>query len=199
MSHQLPQIDVKIKSGQEQLNTNGSPTGIKLIDFWKWSVSDLISNATRGRFAEFIVASALGINMENVRDEWSAYDLISPEGIKIEVKSAAYIQSWFQHDFSKINFSIKAARYWDRSTNVQHPTPTRHSDVYVFCLLKHQDQPTLDPMNLDQWEFYVVSTLEISNYKRSQSSITLKSLQNLTQSVKYSELRQAILDQNQRL
>ena len=69
----------------------------------------------------------------------------------------------------------------------------------MFCLLKHQDQPTLDPMNLDQWEFYVVSTFEISNFKRSQSSITLKSLQNLTQSVKYSELRQAILDRNERL
>jgi len=99
MSHQLPQINIKIKSGQEQLTSNGSTIGIKLIDFWKWSVSDLISNATRGRFAEFIVASALGINMENVRDEWSAYDLISPEGIKIEVKSAAYIQSWHQRDF----------------------------------------------------------------------------------------------------
>ncbi|MBK7850736.1 MAG: hypothetical protein IPJ66_06185 [Bacteroidetes bacterium] len=198
MSHQLPQINVKIKSGQEQLNTNGSPTGIKLIDFWKWSVSDLISNATRGRFAEFIVASALGINMENVRDEWSAYDLISPEGIKIEVKSAAYIQSWAQEYLSKISFSIKAARYWDRSTNIQDPTPSRPSDFYVFCLLKHQDQPTLDPMNLDQWEFYVVSTLEISNYKRSQSSITLNSLQKITQSVKYSELQQAIIDRSQR-
>ena len=151
MSHQLPQIDIKVKSGQEQLTSNGSTIGIKLIDFWKWSVSDLVSNATRGRFAEFIVASALGINMENVRDEWSAYDLISPEGIKIEVKSAAYIQSWAQKDLSKISFSIKAARYWDRSTNIQDPTPSRPSDFYVFCLLKHQDQPTLDPMNLDQW------------------------------------------------
>ena len=198
MSHQLPQIDIKVKSGQEQLTSNGSTIGIKLIDFWKWSVSDLVSNATRGRFAEFIVASALGINMENVRDEWSAYDLISPEGIKIEVKSAAYIQSWAQKDLSKISFSIKAARYWDRSTNIQDPTPSRPSDFYVFCLLKHQDQPTLDPMNLDQWEFYVVSTLEISNYKRSQSSITLNSLQKITQSVKYSELQQAIIDRSQR-
>ena len=198
MSHQLPQIDIKVKSGQEQLTSNGSTIGIKLIDFWKWSVSDLVSNATRGRFAEFIVASALGINMENVRDEWSAYDLISPEGIKIEVKSAAYIQSWAQKDLSKISFSIKAARYWDRSTNIQDPTPSSPSDFYVFCLLKHQDQPTLDPMNLDQWEFYVVSTFEIGNYKRSQSSITLNSLQKITQSVKYSELQQAIIDRSQR-
>ena len=33
----------------------------KVIDFWKWSVSDLVSNATRGRLAEFIVAKALKI------------------------------------------------------------------------------------------------------------------------------------------
>jgi hypothetical protein len=192
----LDKIITESKTGEERLIFNDRETEVKLIDFWRWSVSDLISNATRGRFAEFIVATALKIDLTIIRDEWSAYDLTSPEGIKIEVKSASYIQSWFQKKFSTISFSIKPARLWDSLTNKQAATPARHSDVYVFCLLKHQEQTTLNPMNLDQWVFYVTSILTIANYERSDSSITLKSLQKLTNAVSYDQLRQTIIDRH---
>ncbi len=118
----LDKIVTEPKTGEERLICNNQSTEVKLIDFWRWSVSDIVSNATRGRFAEFIVATALNIDLNVVRDEWSAYDLISPEGIKIEVKSASYLQSWFQRNFSLISFSIKAARYWDSATNKQGKT-----------------------------------------------------------------------------
>ncbi len=198
MTNSLDKIKSGQKTGDENLSFNGRVTGIKLIDFWKWSVSDIISNATRGRFAEFIVATALNIDLTIIRDEWSAYDLTSPEGIKLEIKSASYLQSWFQRNFSTISFSIKAARHWDSETNLQATIPARHSDIYVFCLLKNKDQATLNPMNLEQWEFYVVSTLTINNYKRSESSITLKSLQTLTTAVTYDQLRQTIIDRHVR-
>jgi hypothetical protein len=199
MINDFGKMTIKQKTGDERLTFNNIETGLKLFDFWQWSVSDIISNATRGRFAEFVVATALNIDLTIIRDEWSAYDLTSPEGIKIEVKSASYLQSWFQHDFSKINFSIKAARRWDSSTNKQAETPTRQSDVYVFCLLKHKDQATLNPMNLDQWEFYVVATSTINNYKRSDSSITLKSLNGLTSPIAYDQLRQTIIERYNQL
>jgi hypothetical protein len=49
----------------------------ELIEFWQWSISDLVSNVSRGVLAEFIVAKALEINtVSNVRDEWAAYDLL---------------------------------------------------------------------------------------------------------------------------
>lgn len=195
MANNFGKISIRQKTGDEQLTFNGHETGLKLIDFWQWSVSDIISNATRGRFAEFIVASALNIDLTIIRDEWGPYDLKSPEGIKIEVKSASYLQTWNQRDFSKISFSTKASIFWDSETFTQSE-PIRHADIYVFCLLKHKDQVTLDPMKLDQWDFYVVLTSILDNYKRSKSSITLKSLQNLTQSVQYDNLRQTILDQH---
>jgi hypothetical protein len=194
----LDKINTEAKTGEERLTSKDKETEVKLIDFWRWSVSDLVSNATRGRFAEFVVATALNIDLTIIRDEWSAFDLTSPEGIKIEVKSASYLQSWFQRNFSTISFSIKAARHWDSLTNKQAAIPTRHSDVYVFCLLKHQDQSTLNPLNLDQWEFYVTSISTIANYERSNSSITLKSLQRLTSPVPYDQLRQTILDRHER-
>jgi hypothetical protein len=193
MSKNLGKILTTQKTGNEPLSFDHQEIGLKLVDFWQWSVSDLISNATRGRFAEFIVASALKINLGIVRDEWGAYDLESPEGIKIEVKSAAYLQAWNQNDFSKISFSIKPSIYLDSET-FKKTESRRHADLYVFCLLNHKDKATLDPMKLDQWEFFVVSTAMLDNYKRSRSSITLKSLENLTSPVKYDKLRQTILE-----
>ena len=52
-------IEATLKSGEEKLTYNGNNIGYKLINFWQWSVSDILSNATRGRFAEFIVGTAI--------------------------------------------------------------------------------------------------------------------------------------------
>lgn len=187
--NELKRIKASPKSGNEYLTDNGQNTNYNVLDFWRWSVSDLLSNATRGRFAEFIVGTAIGLNPENLRDEWDAYDLTTDDGIKIEVKSAAYIQSWNQKKFSTISFSIKPSRYWDAETNIYLEEPKRHADVYVFCLLKHKDKNTIDPLKMEQWDFYVLPTYRLDNYLRSQSSITINSLEKLTNSKKYSELK----------
>lgn len=184
----------EIKSGSECLKNEGKELNYSLLDFWRWSVSDILSNATRGRFAEFVVATACGINIHNVRDEWSAYDLTTPENIKIEVKSAAYIQSWHQKAYSAISFSTRPAREWDVVTNKFSLTSRRHADIYVFCLLIHMDKSTIDPLNMDQWEFYVVLTTELNNYTRSRYSIGLKSLQMLTSAISYNDLHRAICE-----
>jgi hypothetical protein len=180
---------VTLKTGSEPLST----TGKTLLDFWKWNSSDLVSNTTRGRFAEFIVASALNIDLTIPRDEWSAWDLTSPEGIKIEVKSAAYLQSWSQSGLSKISFSIRPARAWNGNSGEFAAAPGRQSDIYVFCLLKHQDKETLDPLNLDQWEFYAVLTSAINEQYPESVSVTLNSLQRLSRSVRYRDLRREVL------
>lgn len=71
----LKQIKAKSKSGHEALTDNGVDIKYTLLDFWHWSASDILSNATRGRFAEFIVGTGVGLNPENLRDEWDTYDL----------------------------------------------------------------------------------------------------------------------------
>lgn len=181
-------IKPKIKLGKEYLLFKSKKLSFKLNDFWRWSVSNLMSNATRGRFAEFIVATATNINLDTPREEWAAYDLITPDNIKIEVKSAAYIQSWYQDHLSNISFSIKPSFYWDAETNKQSKIKGRYVDVYVMCLLFNKNQKDIDPLNLDQWKFYVLSVDEVNNYKRSQLSITLKSLESLTKPVSYDQL-----------
>ena len=69
------------KNGNEELSFNEINIRFSLLDFWKWSVSDLMSNATRGRLAEFIVGTSVGLNPENLRDEWDAYDITSDNSI----------------------------------------------------------------------------------------------------------------------
>jgi hypothetical protein len=188
----LDRIPATIKSGQERLIFNEKQLEFSLLDFWQWSASDILSNATRSRFAEFIIATAVDIDKTQLRDEWSAYDLITSGGIKLEIKSAAYIQSWFQRNLSKISFSTKSALYWDSLTNKQAEIKKRHADVYVFCLLHHENKQTINPLNLNHWEFYVLATQELNDYKRSQHSITLKSLQQLTQPISYDNLNEVI-------
>ena len=193
MTKKLSRIFPVPKSGDEPLHSNGRPLGITLLDFWRWSSSDLVSNATRGILAEFIVANALGIELNDVRDEWRAFDLITPEGITVEVKSAAYIQTWSQRDFSRITFRIPKTRAWDADTNVQEKVPRRHAKVYVFALLAHKDKSSIDPLNVEQWQFFVLPTAVLNARTRSQHSITLRSLENLAgRAVSYNELREAV-------
>ncbi|MCV9926113.1 hypothetical protein OIU83_00475 [Flavobacterium sp. LS1R49] len=185
-----------LKTGEEKLLYNEKSLNFSLLDFWRWSVSDIVSNATRGRLAEFIVATAVNIDIKEIRDEWGAYDLETPDKIKIEIKSAAYIQSWEQKKLSPISFSTKLSQPWNSEIDKRSTIPIRSADVYVFCLLHHLDKPTINPLNLNHWEFYVLSTEELNNYKRSQHSITLNSLKKLTNSIEYDKLKNEIEEKN---
>jgi hypothetical protein len=175
----LGPIPTTPKTGREKFHADKTPVeGFTLQEFWVWSVSDLVSNATRGRLAEFIVAKALGISTAGVRDEWEAFDLKTPDGVKIQVKSSAYIQSWNQTKYSYIIFSTAKTRYWDAKTNKMEKKPKRHADVYIFAVLAYTgNKPEIDPLNVKQWEFYVLSKKSVGKHdKRSKVSITLNTL-----------------------
>jgi hypothetical protein len=190
----LGRIPQARRDGSERFHSGGADLGFDLLGFWKWSVSDLVSNATRGRLAEYIIATAIGA-ADGVRDEWAAYDLLDPRDISIEVKSAAYIQSWHQDWLSTICFNCAPSFAWDPETNRQSDVKRRQAEVYVFALLAHRDQATLDPLDVAQWEFFVVPAVTLDRRERSQHSITLNSLRALHgPPVGYAGLRAAIAD-----
>lgn len=163
------------KIGKEPFLLKGNEINLELLDFWRWNQSDLLSNALRGKIAEFIVAKAVNA-INEVRIEWDMYDLVTEYGIKIEVKSAAYVQSWQQEGNSKISFGIAPALGWTASTNTYGTEVKRNADVYVFCLLSEQDRKVINPLDLDQWEFFVLSTRQLDHEKGDQKSIGLNSL-----------------------
>ena len=174
----LEAIKTKRKLGDEPFHNNGKVTGEKLLSFWQWSSSELVGNTLRGVLAEYLVASDIGCVSE-ARQEWDAYDLLTTEGIKVEVKSSAYIQSWEQDKISPISFGIQKTYAWDAKTNKRTSVKMRQADIYVFCVLAHKEQKTIDPMNVAQWEFYILPTSVLNSEVQNQKSITLSSLKKL--------------------
>ncbi|HES59544.1 MAG TPA: hypothetical protein ENO18_03850, partial [Caldithrix sp.] len=144
------------KTGLEPFTFNGQNLPINILSFWQWSSSELLENALRGKLAEFIVASAIDI-LDKSREEWDPYDLITKSGLKIEIKSSSYIQSWDQNKLSKIIFGIQPTVKWEEN-NKRSEQAKRQSDIYIFCVLSHKDKTTIDPLDLLQWDFYIVDT-----------------------------------------
>ena len=177
--NELKEIKITKRSGEEKFRDGGKNLDFNLLSFWQWSSSDVVSNATRGILAEYMVGKALGcIKDEDIRDEWGAYDLVTQAGVRIEVKSAAYVQSWQQSRLSKISFNVPKTLGWDRETNKFDKEKKRQADVYVFALLFHKDKKTVNPLDISQWEFFVLPTKVLDERERSQHSITLPSQKN---------------------
>ena len=165
------------KTGAERFHDRGNELGFDLLTFWQWSTSDLVSNVTRGRFAEYLVARAPGLAADGVREEWAPFDLCTGLGTKVEVKSAAYVQSWYQRALSPVRFVVPKTLAWDADGNKQEHETRRQADVYVFALLAHVDKTTIDPLDVGQWRFYVLPTAILDARRRSQHSIALTSLE----------------------
>lgn len=165
--------------GTEQFTLNDKTLSMTMNDFWKWAYSDLTNNIGRSVLAEYIVASALGItnlSTEQTRIMWRPYDLLSKEGYRIEVKSAAYIQSWDAKHPDHISFRIAPARVPDATGDYKLDSPIqRNSDAYVFCIYKAMTKDQ-SPLNLDLWDFYVLNTKILDDKIPSQKTITLPSL-----------------------
>jgi hypothetical protein len=175
----LLRLKVRRKTGGELFHAATEPLAFDLLSFWQWAASDLVSNALRGRLAEFLVAQALGI-ADGVRAEWDAYDLCTRSGLTIEVESSAYLQSWTQRSLSAICFDIRSTRCWDADTNKLALESRRQAHVYVFALLGHRDKTTLDVMDVTQWEFFVLPSAVLDKRLPAQRSLSLVSLLKLS-------------------
>jgi hypothetical protein len=161
-----------------------------VADFWRFAMSDLRMNNTRGYLAEFLVARAVGSTSQRV--EWDAYDVIAPFGAKIEVKSSAYLQLWDQRRPSTIRFSGLTGRTWNPQLG-EAETATYNADVFVFYVHTAKTHAEYDPLNVDQWEFFVVARNEVEglNYK----SIGLSTLAAVAgQAIVFTDLRERVYE-----
>ncbi|MBK9442382.1 MAG: hypothetical protein IPN53_14205 [Comamonadaceae bacterium] len=193
--NELGALAAKQLDGNEVFRCGGNALPQRVLDFWRWAYSNLAANNLRGHLAEFLVASDLHI-ARGVRIEWDDCDLrtqAGSNGIKIEVKSAAYLQAWRQSRPSVISFDIAPSRAYNAKINSRDSVATRNAKVYVFCLLAHKDKPTLDPTNLDQWEFYVLSTQRLTDELGKQKTLSLNRLLRLgPRKCRYGEISQAV-------
>ena len=170
----FPEIIAVPRQPTEKFHFHKKEVGFSIIDFWQWSISDLIENRNRGILAEFLVKKALQIESE-VRLEWDAYDFETNAGIKVEVKSSAYIQSWKQKGLSRISFGISPTKILLDDNNYSDERK-RQADVYIFCLLHSHNQDKVNPVDLSQWTFYIVSTHVLDEMSLSQKSIGMSGI-----------------------
>ena len=180
-------MSVSLKTGDEPFRSGSQVLQATVLDYWRWSGSDLMNNRGRSILGEFLVAMALGLEKEP-RLEWNGYDL-KMDGLKIEIKTSSAKQSWPQSKPSPIRFDIAPQKYaWDAETDTTDYEEKRHADVYVFCEL-HGD----DPLDTAGWTFYVVSTAVLDQRLPNQKSIGVKPLRNLDPTIStYADLKQSI-------
>jgi hypothetical protein len=172
-------------------------TGQSVQDFWAWGFSDVLTNISRAVFAEWIVGSAIDA-VGGVRPVWAYYDL-DYAGAKIEVKSMAHLQNWKRPQRVQNSFNIKATGADFPVEEGLAPGPDtqyyydaekkRRADIYVFAVYAERDPARLDPLNIEAWEFLVLSTPELERHFGSQDSVALSRIEAVTQAVRYADLK----------
>lgn len=191
----LSQQKAELLDGEEPFNVGGERS-LKLLDYWRWSGSELLGNTTRGILAEFLVAAALGLH-KRPRAEWGGYDLRMESGTTIEVKSSAYVQSWKQEKYFPIKFTI-APRFWSWDPETGKSTggnvKQRWADMYVFCVFTKKEPP-FNPLDTAAWDFYVLPTKVLDQECSEQKTIRLSSLEKLSPcECCYADLKKTISD-----
>ncbi len=157
-----------------------------VLNFWQWAFSDLQMNDIRGIFAEWVVAQLLGIPLET-RDSWQEWDLETPEGVTIEVKTSAYVQAWPQKEKSRIVFSGLKGKRLNPNMNTYAEEKTYNADLYVFCVQVEEDPGKWDALDLAQWRFYLVPKVEIA--RTNSNSLSLSAVSRFSPEMTAEEFR----------
>ena len=170
----------RLDPGTEIPGTGGATVG----DFWAWAYSEILTNTSRGIFAEFLIGNALRV-VEGVRPTgWEDFGL-SYNGWKIEVEASAYMQNWHQNTPSIIRFDVGERGSWDSETNSWRPDPVRSADYCVFCLYAETNRSRANVLDTSKWEFYVLPIERIDHELGTQKSVGLSRTKSMTEPVDY--------------
>ncbi|MCU1493847.1 MAG: hypothetical protein JWO62_1611 [Acidimicrobiaceae bacterium] len=168
-------------------------------EFWQWAFSDVLSNATRGAFGEYLVARCLGITSEP-RIAWDAVDL-RYHGHGIEVKTSSRHQAWPSPKPTPPSFDIAAHRPWDPVTGLTEPVARRVAGLYVFCHYVGPESSAtsnldrrIAVLNAENWEFYVTPTTAIAAIEPARPRLSLSAVMHLAEAprVAYADLKSTI-------
>ena len=164
--------------GTERFDVN-----LSLPDFHRYGYSNLLNTTTRGHLAEYIVAQAAGVDTNRARMEWHPYHLLTTGGVKIEVKSSAYVQAWQQPKSlteTSIRFSIAQSRAGEAQTGVYAAEFKRQADLYVFALYEPKDKKdNANFLDTQHWRFWVLLAAELDEKCGTQRSLGLERLKGM--------------------
>lgn len=176
-------------TGNESFILNDKDTEMNILDFWRWHFCDRFD--LQDKIAEYIVAKALGLSEADNTGTWTLFDIYY-RGKRIEVKETSYYHSWQSDEEPKSNvrnFGINKAYsvYQDSSSKYE-----RQNDIYVFCLNTGMTKSESNPLNLNNWEFYIVKTSVINAECNDSKTISLSRVRKLSKMFSYEMIKNEI-------
>ena len=155
----------------------------------------LINNVYRGDYVEGLILSALGKQWKPI-GEWGGWDLERDDGIRLEVKQSAALQSWHtaasagKPSPSSFDIAPRGGYSTDAGVWREVDPPVRSADIYIFALDPEKAPDIADHRRADQWEFYVVreSKLPPKPQKTKTQKRSISTVKKLAAAVTYDEL-----------
>jgi hypothetical protein len=176
-------------TGYEKFVFDNKSLDFDMIDYWKFHYSNIYD--LQDTIAEFIVARALDIDKAQNDQYWTLWD-ITYRNKRIEVKETSYYHS-FNTDgqvSNHRNFSIRKANGGYDAENSGNNEFCRQNDIYVFCLNIGNTKETSYPLDLNNWEFYIVPTYVINEQCGDNKSISLGRIKSLGfEALKYNQIK----------
>lgn len=177
-------------NGTEKFQFNDKDLDFGIIDFWKSKYSNIYN--MQDVIAEFIVEKALGIDEAQNTNYWTLYDILY-RGYRIEIKETSYYHPWNEN--GKISnqrmFGISKANSSYESSEKENKFE-RQNDIYVFCLNTGTTKETSNPMNLNNWRFYIVPTSIINKECGDNKKISLERVRKLTKELSYEKIKETV-------
>ncbi len=165
-------------TGDEAFVFDGETIGFDFLDFWRFHYSNIYS--LHGEIAEFVVARALGVTESQNSAYWTLWDTTYRDK-RIEVKATAYYHLWNSN--GKVSkqraFGITMANGSYDTAKSGNNEFCRQNDVYVFCLNTGDARESSNPLNLNNWEFYIVPTAVINEKCGNNKTISLGRIKRL--------------------
>lgn len=124
-----------------------------LAVFARWLLGDLRDNTDRAKFAEWLVARAVGADTTRPRDPWAGWDVVTPDGTTVEVKCTGLLQSWTSTSPSPPGYQRLITRAPDTPNST---APAVRAAVYVFGVHTCREATAYNVLDVDQWLFRVV-------------------------------------------
>ena len=140
----------------------------------------LVNNAFRGTLVEAMLAQVLEPEWNWCSAEWASHDFENAEGVKLEVKQSAALQSWHTEGFppnrGRFDIAKRKAR-WEGAKRIDEGG--RYANLYIFAWHPVIDPDLADHRQSGQWLFHVARAEDLPN----QKSIALSRIQAISSAV----------------
>lgn len=177
-------------NGKEKFVSQNKELEFGMLEFWCSKFSNIYN--IQEYIAEFLVEQALGIEKSHNTEYWTLFDILYKD-YRIEIKETGYYHPWNQNgkisEMRRFGITKANSKYENKDTNNIYE---RQNDIYVFCLNIGKTKETSNPLNIDNWEFYIVPTKTINEVCKNNKSIGLNKVQKIATKVNYFEIKEYI-------